>query len=819
MPRIEGTSGDDVLQGTSEDDELFGLDGNDRLFASLGNDSYDGGDGTDTVIYESGLLQQFGALGISAINGDDGRFVLSINNSKFDSFAAGTSTEDADIERIEIFANFGDFDHYIAPADATQDFYVVTGEGNDVFDDGVGSPELSRGNDEVYTGAGDDIFVSEVGNDRLFGQDGNDQFYVAPFDPLRDSDPSSNGYIVEANGGAGDDTVIYGTFWGGGFDFKGGSGDDIARVSSNTGDSVSTGGYSAEVFVDLGDGNDGLEYGDLPAGSTMIATLGAGVDIVQYQVFWLGSIPEPRTVLVLTDFQTGDDGDVFVFNSPDLLDGWNGTDNLFTAGYLSFVQNGTNAVLQLDFDGNGGDSNLVDIVVFQNVNATELTAFNLAGIDQNGSLTPFVAAFGGLSATTTPQDSTLVGGVGNDLLRGALGSDRLFGGAGNDTLTGSGGNDELNGESGNDILEGGAGENTLSGGAGSDTFIIKPITGTNTISDFEAADSVDLGTFTDEDIDTLYASRQDSDGFAPEVRFSATLSNGATVTLVFTGDVSELITRSTFGLSDGITEVGTDGDDEIDGSDFDDFLDGADGDDTIDGGAGSDTIDGGAGADIIDGGEGNDVIDGGRQNDVVDGGEGNDVILGGLGADILNGGTGNDLVLGGNRDDQLYGEDGDDRTFGGNGNDTVDGGAGFDILRGGSQDDTLFGGEGNDKLFGGTGRDELNGGNGDDQLFGRGGFDILNGGEGDDILEGGIQADQFIFEGAFGNDTITDFAATNNAERINLSAVDAITDFQDLIDNHMSQVGADVVIDDGLGNTITLQSVLLSDLDAVDFVF
>ena len=46
-----------------------------------------------------------------------------------------------------------------------------------------------------------------------------------------------------------------------------------------------------------------------------------------------------------------------------------------------------------------------------------------------------------------------------------------------------------------------------------------------------------------------------------------------------------------------------------------------------------------------------------------------------------------------------------------------------------------------------------------------------------------------------------------------------ITDFQDLIDNHMSQVGADVVIADGLGNTITLLGVTLSDLDAVDFVF
>ena len=257
----------------------------------------------------------------------------------------------------------------------------------------------------------------------------------------------------------------------------------------------------------------------------------------------------------------------------------------------------------------------------------------------------------------------------------------------------------------------------------------------------------------------------------------------------------------------------------INGSAGSDILVGTSENDIIDGLGGDDEIQGLEGADTLNGGDGNDLISGGRQNDTINGGAGNDVILGELGADVLYGGAGNDLVLGGNRNDHLFGEEGNDRTFGGNGNDIVDGGAGIDILRGGSQDDILNGGIGDDIVFGGTGRDTLSGDDGNDLLFGRGGFDILNGGAGDDTLEGGIQADQFIFEGSFGNDTITDFAATNNAERINLSAVDTITDFQDLIDNHMSQIGRDVVIDDGLGNTITLLSVTLSDLDAVDFVF
>ncbi|PPB79364.1 hypothetical protein LV82_02972, partial [Albidovulum inexpectatum] len=54
---------------------------------------------------------------------------------------------------------------------------------------------------------------------------------------------------------------------------------------------------------------------------------------------------------------------------------------------------------------------------------------------------------------------------------------------------------------------------------------------------------------------------------------------------------------------------------------------------------------------------------------------------------------------------------------------------------------------------------------------------------------------------------------------IDLSAVSAITNLADLMANHIAQVGADVVIDDQAGNTITLTGVNLANLDASDFVF
>jgi len=51
-----------------------------------------------------------------------------------------------------------------------------------------------------------------------------------------------------------------------------------------------------------------------------------------------------------------------------------------------------------------------------------------------------------------------------------------------------------------------------------------------------------------------------------------------------------------------------------------------------------------------------------------------------------------------------------------------------------------------------------------------------------------------------------------------LSAVLNIDDFADLLANHMAQSGADVVITDGT-NSLTLDNVNLSDLDANDFIF
>ena len=136
-------------------------------------------------------------------------------------------------------------------------------------------------------------------------------------------------------------------------------------------------------------------------------------------------------------------------------------------------------------------------------------------------------------------------------------------------------------------------------------------------------------------------------------------------------------------------EIGTNGDDTLNGGTGSDILIGRKGDDQLNGEDGNDILLGGSGNDTLDGGAGNDLLDGGKGDDALSGGDGNDILLGDKGNDTLDGGAGNDLLDGGKGDDDLSGGDGNDILSGGSGNDTLDGGAGSDYVNGGSGDDVL----------------------------------------------------------------------------------------------------------------------------------
>jgi Ca2+-binding RTX toxin-like protein len=125
-----------------------------------------------------------------------------------------------------------------------------------------------------------------------------------------------------------------------------------------------------------------------------------------------------------------------------------------------------------------------------------------------------------------------------------------------------------------------------------------------------------------------------------------------------------------------------------------------------------------------------------------------------------------------------------------------------------------------EKTAWGTGNgldNSLLGNSADNMLFGNGGFDTLDGAAGNDTLTGGTGGDTFVFNKDYDSDTISQFF--DGEDIIYLSDFAGINSFADL--NGMitqAQPGADVIIDFGEGDKLTIKGVDLVDLDDQDFL-
>ena len=104
-------------------------------------------------------------------------------------------------------------------------------------------------------------------------------------------------------------------------------------------------------------------------------------------------------------------------------------------------------------------------------------------------------------------------------------------------------------------------------------------------------------------------------------------------------------------------------------------------------------------------------------------------------------------------------------------------------------------------------------------LNGAGGIDYLLGGNGNDILTGGTGADVFVFDKAFGQDTITDFwAGLGRTDRVQLLNTD-MHSWADIL-AHAHDTTAGVVLSVNAGHdTITFAGLHVNQLVADDFLF
>ena len=311
------------------------------------------------------------------------------------------------------------------------------------------------------------------------------------------------------------------------------------------------------------------------------------------------------------------------------------------------------------------------------------------------------------------------------------------------------------------------------------------------------------------------------------------------------------------------------------GTKFTDILVGTNNDDSIFDMDGNDTIVAGGGNDAIFAGKGGDWISGGDGVDTIHYGASDAAVNVNLATHTGHGGYAEgdvifevENLIGSKFDDKLTGDSNNNTMDGGDGNDIIHGGGGVDILKGGNGNDTLysdgslasFDGGGDIDTVDFSGRTEspyyyhpggvyvnlmqhivdysgpfhyqygpegtianvenVNGTNFADTIIGDYGNNVLNGNGGNDKLTGGLGNDTFVFAKSsgvvnFGNDTVSDFTSGQDHVQIDHGIFGNYAALQ----QHMQQVGDDVVITYDANNSITLHDVAMANLHANDFQF
>ncbi len=788
--RLYGNGGSDTLIGGDGGDGLWGDDEADVLHGDAGNDSLYGGYGSDTLLGGAGDDVLRGGRGMDVLDGGDG---LADTADYQDSEAGvavdltagtglgGRATGDTlrNIERVfgsahnddlrgDALANLlNGFDGNDTLLGHDGNDTLFGGNGDDSIDGGDGSDSIDGGAqaDTIHAGNGNDTVDAGFGLDKVYLNEGDDLFVDNTQDDAWGAD------VVY--GGLGNDTILAD---GGADTIYAGDGDD--SVLGGLGDDSIFGGNQYDTIYggagnDTVDGGDGRDLVYLDDGDDRFLDNaqndGHGHDSVY------GGLGND-TILGGGGNDTFDGG----FGT-DSIEGGEGNDVLYGGADWDTIHGGVGS--DTITGGNGQD------VVYMD-DGDDVFIDNSQD-DGNGH----DLAFGGLG------NDLFSGGGGNDTFYGGDGADTLEGGISNDHLAGGNDNDVLIGGDGNDTLEGGKNNDSIEGGAGDDVIYL----GSQAYNDVGA--------------DTAWG----GDG-----NDSIVGTNGRST--VYGGAGNDTLTGGHDYVTSDVDELfGGEGDDLLISGQTDapteatahkgDHLYGELGNDTLLGGLANDRLYGGDGHDYLAGDGGDDSLEGNVGNDTLDGGSGNDYLKGGGGNDDITGWEGADTIYGGDGDDTLAGQQGEDTVYGGDGNDSVKGGNETDLLYGDAGNDTVEGRLGDDIVHGGSGNDVMHGNEGNDIIIGDSGFDTLYGGTGDDVLTGGSNWDVFVFNDAFGNDTVTDFDVANDFEVIDLSGVGEITDFADLLANHTMQFGADLQISVHLGSSVTLLGVQKDDLSESDFLF
>jgi VCBS repeat-containing protein len=517
---LSGGEGNDQLEGGAEGDTLIGGDGDDTFSDTSGANSQDGGagddrfklvssgNGVDTLtggsgrdFYEltnttirfnqahvadvitdfatgpEGDVLQLGSALASLTGYADGqnpfqtghlRLVADGSDTLLQLDVDGTGSARGFVTMVRLQnvtpgqLTIDNFDPSYAPNGVG---YTVSGT---IFDDvltGTRSDDSLSGGfgkDTLNGGAGNDILFGEQGDDKLVGGAGQDMMNGGVGnDELDGSDGDDIGYGEEGN-----DSFVSG---GGNDIYYGGAGNDTFNDAA--GSNQHYGEEGDDKFNNLGLGSE-----------TDIVSGGSGRDTFDFDALAIVNTPNTYTPDIVTDFEAGPAGDILDYQGVlARLTGYTTGQNPFTTGHLRFVQQGDDALFQVDLDGPGTGHEYRTLAVFQNLNVADLVPqnfspqFGLSGVGLTITGTEGADTLtGGSDADTISGlggSDTIRGQGGHDVIDGGLGSDNIEGNDGNDQIDGGGDDDTIDGGSGNDALMGGAGQDTLRGSTGNDTLI------------------------------------------------------------------------------------------------------------------------------------------------------------------------------------------------------------------------------------------------------------------------------------------------------------------------------------------------------------
>ena len=616
----------------------------------------------------------------------------------------------------------------------------------------------SGGADRLTGTAGDDTLAGNRGDDRLVGGAGNDTYLFSAGDGRDTIDDSFVGA-----GSAGDrDTIRFGAGITPAMIGFQRVGQDLVLSFEGSDDRITIAGWGSSKanHIERFEFADGTVWdaGDLAGFVRATAPAGtAGDDVLEG---WNGA----------DDLLAGGAGDdrLSGLDGADFLNGGAGNDILDGGRGNDYLDGGTGADTYLFERGAGrdtirdlGDANdgpdtirfgagiaAGDIVLRRDSRGL---VFEIAGTDDRITVSGWgrdaryriervefadgtVWQAADLQARIAALPLTSSAGDGDDLVQGWLGFD--------ETLRGLGGDDTLMGGDGNDSLEGGAGDDYLIGGAGSDVYHFALGDGRDTISDYDANPSQDTIRFgagiTAADVVVARAGNDlvfkvGADGDSITVTSWAQGAQHRIERVEF-ADGSAWDSEELRTRVRGLPQVGTDGDDYLAGDEEDNVLAGGRGNDTLTGGTGSDTY-------LFERGDGQDIVQ--------EYGYGLDVIRFGAGigaGDIHLSRIGNDLVL------AIAGSD--DRI-------TVRNWASGEwsrVEQVAFADGTVWDAAALAAMVAAL---PMIGTAGDDVLNGDANANILAGGTGNDTLYGGAGGDTYLFERGDGHDTIQDWDWTN----------------------------------------------------------